>query len=49
MKPGDVLQLEAEKSFNLLIGNAAGITMQLNGAAVAVNGRSGQVITMQIP
>lgn len=49
LKPGDRLQLEAQKGFNLLIGNAAGIAMQLNGKTVPVDGKSGQVITLQVP
>ncbi len=49
LKTGDLLQLEAEKGFNLLIGNAAGISMALNGKEIPVRGRRGQVITMQVP
>ena len=49
LKTGDLLQLEAENGFNLLIGNAAGISMVLNGKEIPVSGRRGQVITMQVP
>ncbi|MFH1984733.1 MAG: RodZ domain-containing protein [Pseudomonadota bacterium] len=49
LKPGDHLQLEAEKGFDLLIGNAAGIAMQLNGQSVPILGNSGQVVTIQVP
>lgn len=49
LKPGDHLQLDAEKGFSLLIGNAGGVTMQANGQVVPILGRSGQVITMQVP
>ena len=49
LKPGDHLQLEAEKNFSLLIGNAAGVTIELNGQPLTIRGRSGQVVTLQLP
>ena len=49
LKPGDHLQLEAEKGFNLLIGNAAGIAVSLNGRTISIDGKSGQVVTLQVP
>jgi hypothetical protein len=35
--------------FNLLIGNAGGISVQLNGQPVPVPGGSGQVVNLQLP
>jgi cytoskeletal protein RodZ len=49
LKPGDRLSLEASTGYELLIGNAAGIDMQLNGKAVALDGRSGQVRSLTLP
>ena len=49
LKPGDRLSLEASTGYELLIGNAAGIDMQLNGNAVTLEGRSGQVRSLTLP
>ncbi len=49
MKPGDKITLNAETMFNLLIGNAGGISVQLNGQPVPVPGSSGQVVNLQLP
>jgi len=49
LKPEEVLQLEADAMFNVLIGNAGGVTVQLNGKPVPVQGRTGQVVNLQLP
>jgi cytoskeleton protein RodZ len=49
LKPGDTLRLNAKNNFNLLIGNAAGVSVQLNGNPVPVPGDSGQVVNLQLP
>jgi hypothetical protein len=49
LKPGDRLSLEASTGYELLIGNAAGIEIQLNGKAVPLDGRSGQVRSLTLP
>lgn len=49
LKQGDVLQLEAETSYNLLVGNAAGIRLSLNNKAFPVPGKPGQVVNLKIP
>ncbi len=49
LKPGDILEMEASKNFNLLIGNAAGVQLTLNGKPVKVSGKSGDVVNIQIP
>ena len=49
LKPGDRLELEASSGFNLLIGNAAGVNLSLNGKPVKVPGKSGEVVNVQIP
>lgn len=50
LKPGDLLELEASSGYNLLIGNAAGVQLTLNGKPVEkFLGKSGQVVTIQIP
>jgi hypothetical protein len=49
LKPGDHLELEASTGFQLLIGNAGGIKIQLNGNPFEVAGKSGQVVSVKIP
>lgn len=49
LKSGDRLEIEAEEVFNLLIGNAAGIRLSLNGKPVSVPGRTDQVVNLQLP
>ncbi len=49
LHPGDRLELEASKAFNVLIGNATGIQLTLNGNPLNVPGKSGQVVAVQIP
>ncbi|MCP4747811.1 MAG: DUF4115 domain-containing protein [Desulfobacteraceae bacterium] len=49
MKAGDLLDLEAKKQFNILITNAAGVELTLNGESISVPGKSGQMVTMQLP
>lgn len=49
LEPGDTIELDADKGFNLLIGNATGIRLTFNGQPVPVLGKSGQVVTIQLP
>ncbi len=49
LNPGDHIELEGSRNFNLLIGNAGGIRLRLNGKAVALSGKSGQVVNIQLP
>ncbi|MDJ0667732.1 MAG: DUF4115 domain-containing protein [Desulfobacterales bacterium] len=49
LKSGDSKQIEARNHFNLLIGNAGGVELQLNGSPVEVSGKSGQVVNIQLP
>ena len=50
LKPGDLLELEASSGYNVLIGNAAGVQLTLNGKPVEkLLGKSGEVVTIQIP
>ena len=46
---GDTLSLGAQIQFSLLIGNAAGVQLTLDGKPVTVPGKSGQVVTLQLP
>ena len=49
LKSGDDLELEATTGYNLLIGNAGGIKITLNGKPVTIPGESGQVVTIHLP
>jgi cytoskeleton protein RodZ len=49
LKPDERVTLEAKNQFNLLIGNAGGIRLFLNGDEIQVPGKSGQVVTLQLP
>lgn len=49
MKNGDVLTLEAVKGFNLLIGDASSVTLDYNGKKISVPGKSGQIVTLELP
>jgi hypothetical protein len=49
LKTGDELKLEAVTGFNLLIGNAGGIKLTLNDKPVPISGKSGEVVTIELP
>jgi hypothetical protein len=49
LEAGDDLALEADTGYNLLIGNAGGVELQLNDNPISLQGKSGQVVNVQIP
>ncbi|MBF0449699.1 MAG: helix-turn-helix domain-containing protein [Candidatus Magnetomorum sp.] len=49
LKPGDTLSKEANKEFQILLGNATGVEIFLNEEPVDIDGRSGQVMTLILP
>ena len=49
LQANEVRQIKAASLFNLLIGNAGGVELKLNGQPVEVTGRSGQVVNIQLP
>jgi hypothetical protein len=49
LEAGDNIALEADTGFNLLIGNAGGVELLLNDNPIALQGKSGQVVNVQIP
>lgn len=48
-KPNDTKKLEAKTGFDLLIGNAGGLQLELNGDPLVVPGKSGQVVSLKLP
>jgi cytoskeletal protein RodZ len=49
LKSGGQIKLEAATGFNLLIGNAGGIKITLNDKPVSIPGKSGDVVTIELP
>ena len=49
LNPGDHLALEAAEGFNILAGDAKSIKLTLNGKSIPISGKSGQVVTVQVP
>ena len=46
---GEQLELEASVGYNLLIGNAGGCELKLNGKPVPISGKIGEVVSLQLP
>ena len=49
LNSGDQIELEAAAGFNLLIGNAGGLKITLNDQPVSIPGKSGEVVTIELP
>jgi cytoskeleton protein RodZ len=49
LAPGDNLELQAAAGYNLLIGNAGGVKIVLNDKPVPLAGKSGEVVTINLP
>lgn len=46
---GEHLEVEASAGYNLLIGNAGGLELKLNGEPVPISGKIGEVVSIQLP
>lgn len=49
LKADTRLEIEAKREFNILMDDARAVTLYLNGEPVAVYGREGQQVTLQLP
>jgi cytoskeleton protein RodZ len=49
LKSGNQIELEANTGFSLLIGNAGGLIILLNDKPVPIPGKSGEVVTIELP
>jgi cytoskeletal protein RodZ len=49
LRAGERLNFEAEKGFNLLLGNPAAVQLLFDGQAVKLSGKGGQALTLQLP
>jgi len=47
--PGNEPEWEAKQTFDLLIGNAGGLVLELNGKEIGALGASGQVVRVRLP
>ena len=48
LNPQDILVLNAKENFDILIGNAGGVKMSLNGKDVESAGQSGEVKRVKV-
>jgi len=49
LRPKDHVELEADSHYSMVIGNAGGLQMRLNGTPVKIPGKSGDVVAMELP
>jgi len=49
LEPGDAMRWEADKGFDILVGNAGGIEFFLNGEEVGHLGPEGKVVRLKLP
>ncbi|TYT75611.1 helix-turn-helix domain-containing protein [Desulfobotulus mexicanus] len=49
VEPGDILEFDAEKAYNILIGSATGVRLRLNGKAMPLSGAVGQAVNLHLP
>ncbi len=49
LSSGEHLEMEASTGYNLLIGNARGLELKLNGEPVPILGKIGEVVSIQLP
>jgi cytoskeletal protein RodZ len=49
LRSGDQLEEEATNGYNLLIGNAVGLALKLNGKPIKISGKEGEIVNLQIP
>jgi hypothetical protein len=40
---------KATAGYNLLIGNASGLELKLNGEPVEISGKEGEIVNIQLP
>jgi cytoskeleton protein RodZ len=48
LKPGEVQQVRASEQFSIILGNAGGVRIKINGKTAKSFGKSGEVVTIQI-
>jgi cytoskeletal protein RodZ len=49
LRSGEQMEEEATTGYNLLIGNAGGVKLTLNGEPVIISGKEGEIVNIQIP
>jgi len=48
LNPEDIIVLNAKDNFDLLIGNAGGVKLNLNGKEIELTGQSGEVKRIKV-
>lgn len=49
LRPGEAVTWKAENAFSLIIGNAGGVEVSLDGAPLGILGKSGEVVSLKLP
>ena len=49
LRSGEQLEEKATAGYNLLIGNASGLELKLNGEPVEISGKEGEIVNIQLP
>ena len=49
LSSGEHIEVEASAGYNLLIGNARGLELKLNGDPVPIMGKTGEIVSIQLP
>ena len=49
LRPGESITWKAANTFSMIIGNAGGVSMTLNGVDLGVMGRPGEVLSIVLP
>jgi cytoskeleton protein RodZ len=43
------MEIEASAGYNILIGNAAGLVLKLNEKPIPISGKTGEIVSIQLP
>lgn len=49
LTPGEKLEFDAEKTYNIMLGNSAGVRLLFNGKYIPVSGTGGQAVALFLP
>jgi len=49
LSAGEQVEIEASAGYNLLIGNAAGLVLKLNKKPIPISGKTGEIVSIQLP
>lgn len=49
LSAGEQMEIEASEGYNLMIGNATGLSLKLNEKPIPISGKIGEVVNIQLP